>query len=91
MNLGNLGLVLAEIYRDGLTIEQGIEQRIAGPVAAVAPEPTIELPPLPAEAELATEAPAEDELAEEMPVVLSEAEDLSEAALPEAGEVLEES
>jgi len=91
MNLGNLGLVLAEIYRDGLTIEQGIEQRIAGPVAAVAPEPTIELPPLLAEAELATEAPAEDELAEEMPVMLSEAEDLSEAALPEAGEVLEES
>jgi predicted amidohydrolase len=91
MNLGNLGLVLAEIYRDGLTIEQGIEQRIAGPVAAVAPEPTIESPLLLAEAELATEAPAEDELAEEMPVMLSEAEDLSEVALPEAGEVQEES
>ena len=47
MNLGNLGLVLAEVYRDGLTIEQGVEQRIAGPVAEAAPEPSIELPLLP--------------------------------------------
>ena len=101
MNLGNLGLVLADMYRDGLTIEQGIEQRIAGPVAEAAPEPTIELPPMlvpPAsgglvEAEPAEEAPTEAELVEEMPVMLpvladrpgSETEDL-----PEANEVQEE-
>jgi predicted amidohydrolase len=32
MHLGNLGPVLAEMYRDGLTIEQAMERRIAGPV-----------------------------------------------------------
>jgi len=101
MNLGNLGLVLADMYRDGLTIEQGIEQRIAGPVAEAAPEPTIELPPMlvppasggPVEAEPAEEVPTEAELVEEMPVMLpvladrpgSETEDL-----PEAYEVQEE-
>ncbi len=106
MNLGNLGLVLADMYRDGLTIEQGIEQRIAGPVAEAAPEPTIELPPMlvpPAsgglvEAEPAEEVPTEAELVEEMPVMLpvladrpgGETEDLPEAALPEANEVQEE-
>jgi len=92
MNLGNLGLVLAEMYRDGLTIEQGIEQRIAGPVAEAAPEPFIELPPMLIEAESAEEVPAEVEQVEEMPVILpvladrpgSEIEDLPEAALPEA-------
>jgi len=106
MNLGNLGLVLADMYRDGLTIEQGIEQRIAGPVAEAAPEPTIELPPMlgppasggPVEAEPAEEVPMEAELVEEMPVMLpvladrpgGETEDLPEAALPEANEVQEE-
>jgi predicted amidohydrolase len=101
MNLGNLGLVLAEMYRDGLTIEQGIEQRIAGPVAEAAPEPSIELSPLLTEveqAEEAEEAPAEAEQAEEILVVPSvladrpgsELEDASEAALPEASDVQEE-
>ena len=98
MNLGNLGLVLAEMYRDGLTIEQGIEQRIAGPAAEPAPEPSVELALLsvphvsggPAEIELAEEMPAEADQAEEMPVILGEAEDLSEAALPEASDVQEE-
>jgi len=90
MNLGNLGLVLAEIYRDGLTIEQGIEQRIAGPVAEAAPESIIELPPSLAVAELAEGAPAEAEQAEEMPVILSELEELPEAAPPGASDVQEE-
>jgi len=66
MNLGNLGLVLAEIYRDGLTIEQGIEQQIAGPVAEAAPEPSIELPAPLAEPEPAEEVPAEAEKIEEI-------------------------
>lgn len=33
MNLGNMGPVLAEMYRDGLTVEQAITRRLAGPVA----------------------------------------------------------
>jgi hypothetical protein len=119
MNLGNLSMVLAEMYRDGLTIEQGIEQQIAGPAAEAAPEPIIELAPLPLpdaigsanrggpiEFRPAEEVPSEAEQAEEMPVpqvsdspvmlpVLadrsgSEAEDLPEAALPEAHDVQEE-
>jgi predicted amidohydrolase len=90
MNLGNLGLILAEIYRDGLTIEQGIEQRIAGPAAESAPEPIFELIPQPVEAEPAEEAPVEAESVEEMPVILSEAEDLVDVALPGANDVQEE-
>jgi predicted amidohydrolase len=35
MYLGNVGPVLAEVYRQGLTIDQAIEQGIAGPVQAV--------------------------------------------------------
>jgi predicted amidohydrolase len=35
MNLGNSGPVLAEIYRQGLTIDQAVEQRIAGPIEPV--------------------------------------------------------
>ncbi|MBN1135032.1 MAG: hypothetical protein JXM73_00505 [Anaerolineae bacterium] len=77
MNLGNLGLVLADIYRDGLTLEQGIEQQIAGPVAEAAPGPIVELPPLPAplpsdglaQAEPDQGTPAEDEQAGETPVL----------------------
>lgn len=38
MHLGNLGPVLAELYRQGLTLEQAIEQRLAGPVEPL-PEP----------------------------------------------------
>ena len=35
MHLGNLGPVLAEMYQRGLTIDQAIEQRIAGPTEPV--------------------------------------------------------
>lgn len=38
MNLGNLGPVLAEMYQQGLTLDESIEQGIAGPVE---PEPEI--------------------------------------------------
>ena len=85
MNLGNLGLVLAEIYRDGLTLEQGIDQRVAGPFAEAAPELPIELPPLLAEADLAEEVTVEAERAEQGAVILEQIEDLSEA-----GDVQEE-
>jgi predicted amidohydrolase len=43
MALGSLGPVLAEMYQRGLTIEQAIEQRIAGP-AAVEPKPFVFVP-----------------------------------------------
>jgi predicted amidohydrolase len=86
MNVGNLGLILAEIYRDGLTIEEGIEQRIAGPAAEPVPEPIAEsallpgpyLPGSPMEAEPAEEVPVEAEPAEEMPATLDEMKDLPE-------------
>jgi len=93
MNLGNLGLILAEMYRDGLTIEQGIEQRIAGPIAEAAPEPAIELPPMLVEAEPAEEASMEVEQVEEMPIVLPVLADEPEGKagdLPEASKVEEE-
>jgi len=48
MHLGNLGPALAEMYRDGLSIEQAIEQRIAGPVGPT-PEPVDFRPVSPAE------------------------------------------
>jgi hypothetical protein len=48
MCLGNLGPVLAEMYRDGLTIEQAIEQRPAGPVEPP-PEPVAFRPVFPPE------------------------------------------
>ncbi|HSJ54913.1 MAG TPA: nitrilase-related carbon-nitrogen hydrolase [Anaerolineae bacterium] len=38
MHLGNAGAILAEMYRDGLTIEQAIEQRVGGPAYAPPPE-----------------------------------------------------
>lgn len=47
MHLGNLGSVLAEMYQKGLTLEQAIEQRIAGPVEQELPDqgmPPGELP-----------------------------------------------
>ncbi|MGD8625085.1 MAG: carbon-nitrogen hydrolase family protein [Anaerolineae bacterium] len=34
MHLGNLGPVLAEMYRDGLTIEEALAQRLGGPAEA---------------------------------------------------------
>jgi len=106
MNLGNLGMVLAELYRDGLTIEQGIEQQIAGPTAEAAPEPIVELAPLPVppvssgpiEVKPAEDVRVEAEQAEELPVppisggpvMVSEAEDLLEAATPDADDAEEE-
>lgn len=39
MHLGNLGPVLAEMYRDGLNVDEAISQRLAAP-----PEPVAELP-----------------------------------------------
>jgi len=106
MNLGNLGMVLAELYRDGLTIEQGIEQQIAGPTAEAAPEPIVELAPLPVppvssgpiEVKPAEDVRVEAEQAEELPVppisggpvMVSEAEDLPEAATPDANDAEEE-
>jgi predicted amidohydrolase len=35
MNLGNSGPILAEMYRQGLTIDQAVEQQIAGPIEPV--------------------------------------------------------
>jgi predicted amidohydrolase len=58
MNLGNVGPVLSEAYRAGLTIEQAIEQQIGGPAAAE--------PEAPAEP---TEEPPEAEPTEEPPEV----------------------
>jgi predicted amidohydrolase len=46
MHLGNLGPVLAEMYGQGLSIDQAIEQHIAGP-AEPAPEPVEMEPELP--------------------------------------------
>jgi len=50
MHLGNIGPVLGEAYRAGLSIEQAIEQQFAGP-AAVAPEAPAELPEIEPEVE----------------------------------------
>jgi len=54
MHLGNLGPVLAELYRQGLTLEQAIEQQIAGPVEPLPELPAARpeaVPPWPAEEE----------------------------------------
>jgi len=59
INLGNLGPVLAEMYQEGLTIEQAQEKRLAGKVPP-APESMELEPSLPAEpisAEVPEEAP----------------------------------
>jgi predicted amidohydrolase len=40
MNLGNAGSILAELYRDGLSIEQAIERGIGG-AGYLAPEPVV--------------------------------------------------
>jgi predicted amidohydrolase len=64
MHLGNLGPVLAEVYRQGLTIEQAIEQGIACPVEPV-PEPAafqpVEVEALEEVAEPEPEAPPPSE------------------------------
>lgn len=62
MCLGNLGPVLAELYRQGLTIEQAIEQRIAGPLEPLwkPAEPALEPPPAPLEEEGAALPPADE-------------------------------
>jgi predicted amidohydrolase len=72
MNLGNLGGVLAEMYRRGLTVEQSIEQGIAG-VPEVAPAAPAEESPVTAEGK---EPP--------VPVEAVEAADV-ETTRPEAG------
>jgi predicted amidohydrolase len=65
MALGSLGPVLAEMYQKGLTIEQAIEQRIAGP-AAVAPKPfQFVAQPSPEPLEATEEVPASPVVAEE--------------------------
>jgi predicted amidohydrolase len=48
MNLGNLGPVLADLYQQGLTIEQAIERAIAGP-AEPEPRPILFEPVSPSE------------------------------------------
>jgi predicted amidohydrolase len=67
MNLGNMGPILAEIYQQGLSIEQAVQQRITGP-AEMPPEPAgferLYAPELPLElpeAEPASWAPADAE------------------------------
>ena len=55
MNLGNLGPVLADIYRHRLTIDQAIEQRIAGPIEPV--KAVFEPVAVPVEAEAEGELP----------------------------------
>jgi predicted amidohydrolase len=65
MHLGNLGSVLAEMYQQGLTIEEAAEQHIAGPVEPLEPVPDpFEFKPL----ELPTE-PQEDEVVPPPPSV----------------------
>jgi len=59
MHLGNLGPVLAEMYRDGLTIEEAMAQRLAGPAGPtpeLGPDLGTEMEPFPA----ITPAPAEE-------------------------------
>jgi hypothetical protein len=85
MNLGNLGPVLAEMYEQGLNIEQATEQHIAGPVEAI-PEPEELEPELPEEAEAEPEAgvqPAPEPEAEGQPEPGPEAEGQPEPG-PEA-------
>ncbi len=81
MYLGNLGSVLAEVYGRGLTIEQAIEERIAGPAEAV-PEPVALEPTIPPE-----EAPdiQEPEPASPEPPEAAEPEpEVSYLSVPEA-------
>jgi predicted amidohydrolase len=74
-NLGNLGTVLAEMYGQGLTIDQAIDQRIAGPIE---PEPVLPSEPLP------EPEPVEEEVVE----LLAEPEAMEETLEPEAVEAV---
>jgi predicted amidohydrolase len=78
MHLGNLGPVLADMYRGGLTIEQAIERRIASPFEPV-PEPPEFEPLYPSEP-----IPyAEESEPEELPEPI-EPDAEPEASVPEA-------
>jgi predicted amidohydrolase len=67
MHLGNLGPVLAEMYRDGLTVDEAIAQRLAAPPEPVAeppaPEPFAKVAPAEPEAEVPS--PGEETKSEE--------------------------
>lgn len=89
MNVGDLAPALADFYREGLSIEQAIEQGLAGPVEAE-PAFLFEPVPMPDDAEAVdlppeslepTEPEAEDELA-----LTGEADETQ--ALPEGTEEL---
>ncbi len=82
MHLGNLGPVLAEIYQQGLTIEQAVEQRVAGPVEPI-PEPLAIEPEIPAEEAL---GPTEAEPAVPSPLEMPEPE--AEGFYPSVPEAL---
>ncbi len=69
MHLGNLGPVLAQMYQDGLSIEEAINQRIASP-AKPEPEWAPSKPELPAEPEpepIASEVESPAEPSPEVP------------------------
>lgn len=86
MHLGNLGPVLAEVYQQGLSIEQAVEQRIAGPVEPVI-EPVALEPVSPEEAppEAAEPEATEPEASVAFPPETPEAEsDTSYPSVPEA-------
>ena len=65
MNLGNAGAILAEMYRDSLSVEEAIERRISGP-GYLTPEPEVadlvgqEAPEEPLEPSVVEEATAEE-------------------------------
>lgn len=61
MHLGNLGPVLAEMYGQGLTIDQAIEQRVAGPVEPELAQPWEPEPELEAVGQEAVEQAPEPE------------------------------
>jgi hypothetical protein len=80
MNLGNLGPVLAEMYQQGLTIDQAVERRSAGPspLEEAALEPSggpVVLPEVVVEPDYEpVEAPAEEEPPSAVALVADEAE-----------------
>jgi predicted amidohydrolase len=74
MALGNLGPVLAELYQQGMTLEQAAQQHLAGPAAEPAPLPVkVELPEE-ADAELAV-SQAETALSEADDVPIGDLQD----------------
>lgn len=82
MHLGDLGPVLADFYRQGLTIDQAVERELAALTETPAFEPVDLEPELPAQglAEAPEEGPSEAE--EEMP------EEAPESRYPSVAEVL---